>query len=126
MQGFVVGGWSCNARGKRLEDVSGSLAHAQPGQHLCRLIDVAFTHHRQDTAESLRPDLGVSKSTLEIVGPSLTLRNVVSTLELAFGAVCTGGPVAGAFCFPMLTARTGASHLMGRVFGFGHFTLAFG
>jgi len=113
------------ARGKRLKDVSRSLAQAQPCQHLCRLIDVAFAHYRQDTAKSLRPDLGVSEPALKVVRPGLALGDVVSTLELAFDAVGACGPGAGALCFSVLTARAGTSHLQ-VIFAFGDFPLAFG
>ena len=55
----------------------------------------------------------VFESALEIIGPSLALGDVVSTLEFAFDAVCACGSGAGALCFAVLTARAGASHLEG-------------
>ena len=121
-----MGRWRCDARGKRLEDVSRSVTYAQPCQYLCRLVDVAFTHYRQDTTEGLRPNLGVPKFALEVVGPSLALRNVVGTLELALDAVCARRPGAGALCFAVLTAGAGTSHLEDRIFALGHFSLAVG
>lgn len=89
------------------------------------MIDVAFTDHRQDTTKGIHFDLRVFESALEIAGPSLTLRNVVGTLELTFDAVCTCGPGLGAFGFPILTARAGISHLEGGNPALGHFSLAF-
>lgn len=70
-------------------------------------------------------DLGVPESALEIIGPGLALRNIVGTLEVAFGAVCARGPGAGASCFPMLAARAGTSYLEGIV-ALGRFSRAFG
>ena len=120
-----MGRWRCDARGKRFEDVSRSVAYAQPCQHLCRLIDVAFTHHRQDATESVHFDFGVLESALEVIGPSLALCNVVGAFEFAFGTVRARGPGAGASCFSMLTARAGTSYLEG-IAALGRFSLAFG
>ena len=89
-------------------------------------MDVAFAHYCQDASEGLRSDFGVFQFALETVGPSLAFRDVVSTFELAFDAVCARGPGAGAFCFAVLTARAGTSDLKSRVFGLSHFGFVFG
>lgn len=115
----------CNTRGKRLKDFLKVLAHAQPCQNLCRLIDVACTHHRQDSTKGIGFDLGVLEFALEVVGPSLALRNVVSAFELALDAVCACGSGAGAFRFSMLAASAGTSHL-DVIFALGRFFLVFG
>jgi len=123
---FAVGRWRCDTLGKRQKDVPKALAHAQPCEHLCRLIDAAFTHGGQNAAKGLRSDLGVFQFAFEIVGSSLALRDVVNTLELTFDAICACGPGASAFCFAVLTACAGTSDLKGRVFGLSHFGFVFG